>query len=318
MHVTIITKDPSDPYWVAMINGAKKAAEQSNVDLAVASGKDQTDTDGQIQAIENATARGDDAIMIANNGPAVNDAIKKAQAAGVFVIALDTPTAPADLVSATYASDNRHAGQVVGQWTAGKLAGNKATIALIDLFADKVVSVDYERDQGFLAGMGIALNDPNRNGDEAKSGRYAAGDYRIACNEASDGAEDGGRTAMEKCLSLDSGINVVYTANEPSALGAVQALKAAGNTTAQVVTINGSCDGIKGVVSGQFGADAQQYPGKMGASGVDAVVKYKRNGVKPNPDPGKNFTDTGIALVTDKQVSGLQGITSQQGMQNCY
>ncbi|MFJ3489742.1 substrate-binding domain-containing protein [Leifsonia aquatica] len=318
IHVTLITKDPVDPFWVAMINGAKKEASAENAQITVASGKDQTDTEGQIQAIENAVTRGDDAILIANNGPAVNDAIKKAKDAGLLVVALDTPTTPGDLVDATFASDNLQAGEEIGSWTAGKLQGEKATIALLDLFGDKAVSIDYQRDQGFLKGMGIPLNNAEKNGDEAKTGQYSGGDYSIVCNEATDGAQDGGRTAMEKCLTLDPSINVVYTANEPSAAGAFQALKAAGNTKAIVVSINGSCDGIKQVASGELGADAQQYPSKMGADGVKAAVDFVRTGTKPTNPAGKDFTNTGITLVTDSPVDGVKSITSDEGSKECY
>ena len=79
--------------------------------------------------------------------------------------------------------------------------------------------------------MGIDVADPKKNGDEAKTGKYTGGkggDYTIVCNEPSNGAEDGGRTAMENCLSKNPNINVVYTINEPAAVGANAALKAAG------------------------------------------------------------------------------------------
>lgn len=318
LHVTLITKDPNDPFWVAMIDGAKAEAATLGAEITIASGRDQTDADSQIRAIEDAVTRGDDGILIANNGPAVNDAITKAQDAGLFVVAVDTPTTPTDLVSATFASDNRQAGELIGRWTAGALDGAPATIALLDLFADKVVSIDYERDQGFLAGLGVDVADENKNGDEAETGSYGAGDYTIVCNEATDGAEDGGRTAMEKCLSINPDINVVYSANEPSALGAVQALKAAGTTDALVVSINGSCDGVKSVADGQFGAVAQQYPSKMGSMGVQAVVEHARNGTTPSPDAGADFINTGITLVTDSPVDGVDSISSAEGQELCY
>ena len=57
---------------------------------------------------------------------------------------------------------------------------------MLDLFNDKVVSVDYNRDQGFLTGMGIDVKDKKKNGDEAKTGNYTGGkggDYTIVCNE---------------------------------------------------------------------------------------------------------------------------------------
>jgi fructose transport system substrate-binding protein len=74
---------------------------------------------------------------------------------------------------------------------------------------------------------------------------------------------DGGRSAMENCLSINPNINVVFSANETSGVGAVQALKAAGVKDALVVSIDGSCRGVKAVADGDFGAVAQQYPSKM-------------------------------------------------------
>ena len=69
------------------------------------------------------------------------------------------------------------------------------------------------------------------------------GDYTIVCNEAGHGAEDGGRTAMEKCLTKNPNINLVYTINEPTADGANAALKAAGKT-AIIVSVDGGCAGV--------------------------------------------------------------------------
>ncbi|MCU1676806.1 MAG: sugar transporter substrate-binding protein [Frankiales bacterium] len=318
INVTLVTKDPTNHFWTAMMDGAKKAADELGVNLTLASGRDQTDADSQIQAIENAISRGDAGILIANNGPAVNDEIKKARDAGLAVIALDTPTDPGDLVDATFASDNFEAGKLIGQWTAKALGGKPATIALLDLFADKVVTIDYQRDQGFLAGMGIDLKDEKKNGDEAKKGNYSGGTYEIVCNEATNGAEDGGRSAMENCISANPNINVVFTANETSGVGAVQALKAAGIKNALVTSIDGSCGGVKSVVEGSFGAVAQQYPSKMGDLGVRAIVDLKRNGTKPTTSAGLDFLNTGIKLVADKNTEGLDAISSADGTKICW
>ena len=125
IHITLITKDPDNHFWTAMVEGAQAAAKSQDVQITVAAGRDQTDADGQIQAIEYAIARGDDAILIANNGPAVNDAIKKARDAGLYVIALDTPTTPTNLVNATFASDNFEAGELIGRWVAGVQAARR-------------------------------------------------------------------------------------------------------------------------------------------------------------------------------------------------
>jgi fructose transport system substrate-binding protein len=318
--VALITKDSTNPFFVAMQNGAKADAAKNNVKLTIASGKQEGDDAGQITAIEDSIARGDKGILITPMSTGVNAAMKKARDAGLFVIALDTPPDPPDTVDITFATDNRLAGKLDGQWAAAQLDGKPATIALLDLFNDKIVSVDYNRDQGFLEGMGIPVGDPKKNGDEAKTGKYTSGkggDYTIVCNEPGNGAEDGGRTAMEKCLSKNPDINVVYTINEPTAVGANAALQAQGKT-ALIVSVDGGCAGVKSVKDGVIGSTAQQYPLKMATLGMEAIAKIARGGEKPQTSPGLDFYNTGVALVTDKPVSGLNSITSDEASKICW
>ena len=153
--VSLITKDSTNPFFVAMQKGAKSAASDEGIDITIASGKAEGDDQGQIDAIENAITAQQKGILITPMSTGVNDAIQKARDAGLFVIALDTPTDPPDAVDITFATDNRAAGNLIGKYAAAKLNGQKAVIALLDIFDDKVVSVDYNRDQGFLEGMGI-------------------------------------------------------------------------------------------------------------------------------------------------------------------
>ncbi|WP_375432471.1 substrate-binding domain-containing protein [uncultured Friedmanniella sp.] len=319
--VTLITKDSTNPFWIAMQNGAKaSAAKQQNVSITIAAGKKDGDEDGQVQAIEQSIARGDQGILITPNGPGVNPAIKKAREAGLFVIALDTPPDPADTVDITFATNNREAGQLIGKWTAAELGGKKAVIAMLDAFNDKIITVDVNRDQGFLEGMGIDVADGTTKGDEAKTGSYTGGkggDYTIVCNEPSGANVDGGKTAMETCLTKNPDINVVYSINEPAGEGASKALKAA-NNDAIVVSVDGGCQGVDDVKQGIFGATAQQYPVKMAELGVDAIVKIARGGEKPVPSDGLDFFSTGVELVTDKPVDGLKSITTTESEKVCW
>jgi fructose transport system substrate-binding protein len=317
--VSLIVKTTSNPFFVAMEDGAKDAADKLGVDLTLAAGKEDGDEDTQIQAIENAISKGDAGILITPNGPGVEDAMVKARDAGLFVIALDTPPGDPEAVDITFATDNYLAGQDIGEWTATKLAGEKATIAMIDLFDDKVVSVDVARDQGFLDGMGIDLADETKNGDEASTGSYSGGEYEIVGNEASQGAEDGGRTAAETLLSQNPDINVVYTINEPAAYGAYEAFKAAGSTDGLiVVSVDGGCAGIDAVKDGTIGATSQQYPLKMAELGVQAIYDLVTTGEKPETTEGLDFYNTGVALVTDDPQDGVESIDSEEAGKICW
>ena len=319
--VSLIVKTNSNPFFIAMQDGAKTAAEANGVSLTLAAGKEDGDEDTQIQAIEAAISKGDAGILITPNGPAVLDAIEKARDAGLFVIALDTVPDPADAVDITFATDNYLAGQYIGQWTAATLGDGDAVIGLIDLFDDKAVTVDYNRDQGFLDGLGIDLADDQVNGDEEPTGTLpGGGSYTIVGNEASQGAEDGGRTAMENLLAKNPDINVVYTINEPAAYGAFQALEAAGKSGDDViiVSVDGGCAGVGQVADGIIDATSQQYPVKMAELGVEAIVELVESGTAPETSPGLDFFNTGVALVTDQPAEGVDSIDTTEAADICW
>lgn len=305
--VSLILKTLSNPYFVTMEKDAQAAAAKANVHLTVAAGKQDGDTQSQITAVDNAISRGDKGILITTNGNAVNTALNQAKQAGLFVIALDTALTPPSVADITFATDNTQAGRLDGQYAAAALGGKPAVVAMLDLFNNQVVSVDIDRDHGFLEGMGINPGNANLNGQEAKTGTYkGGGKYTIACHQPTTGAIDGGRTAMENCLSANPNINVVYAINEPAAEGAYAALKAAGKQNqVMLFAIDGSCSGLKLVSSGEFTSDATQYPGKMAALGVDSIAKLARGGSKPSVTAGKSFFDTGTNLVATKAVSGV-------------
>ena len=324
--VTLITKDSTNPFFVAMQEGAKEAAAAQGVELTVGSGKAEGDDQGQIDLIEQAIARGDAGILITPISTNVNAAIEKARAAGLYVIALDTPTDPPETVDITFATDNCLAGEAIGQWTAGWLNGEKATIARLVIFNDRMVSVDYCRDNGFLKGMGIDIADLTVMGDEAESGTYttgAGGEYEWVCLEATGANQEGGRAGMEKCLAANPDINVVYTINEPTAFGAAEALKAAGKTIGEdvvIVSVDGGLAGVEAVKAGEIQATSQQYPLLMASLGVEAIAAIAAGGAPPqNTSADGTFFDTGVKLCTETPqdtVTAAEQWTAQQCIDN--
>ena len=321
--VTLITKDTVNPFFVAMREGAQAKADELGVDLTLAAGKEEGDAAGQIAAIENAVSAKHAGILITPTSAEVNDAITKAREAGLFVIALDTPTDPANIVDITFATDNCLAGEAIGNWANAKLgSGKKAIIALLDIFDDKNVTVDYCRDNGFLKGFGIDVNDPKIMGDEAKTGSYSginSGKYEIVGNVATLGNEEGGRTGMEKLLAKNPNINVVYTLNEPAAAGAYAALQAAKKEKqAIIVSVDGGRAGVENVKAGVIGATAQQYPLRMASLGVQAIYDLIKSGTKPEVTSGKDFYDTGVTLITDDPQEGVESQDSAYGLENAW
>jgi len=124
---------------------------------------------------------------------------------------------------------------------------------------------------------------------------------------------------MENLLQKDPSINLVYTINEPAAAGAYEALKAAGKEKdVTIVSVDGGCPGVENVKKGVIGATSQQYPLKMAEMGVQAVTEFAESGKKPEPTAGKDFVDTGVTLVTDKPVDGVESKDTAFGLKNCW
>ncbi|AUH32047.1 sugar ABC transporter substrate-binding protein [Paracoccus tegillarcae] len=309
----LITKTDTNPFFVKMKEGATAKAEELGIELKSYAGRIDGDHEGQVAAVEACIADGAKGILItASDTKAIVDALQPARDAGILVIALDTPLDPIDAADATFATDNFAAGELIGKWAAATMgdAAADARIAMLDL-AISQPSVGVLRDQGFLQGFGVELGDPARWGDEE--------DPRIVGHEVTAGNEEGGLTAMEALLAKDPDINVVYTINEPAAAGAYEALKAVGREAdTLIVSVDGGCPGVQNVQDGIIGATSQQYPLLMASLGVKAIAAFAADGTMPAATEGKDFTDTGVALVTDKPVDGVESIDTAEGMDKCW
>ncbi|MFJ6841097.1 sugar ABC transporter substrate-binding protein [Streptomyces griseoluteus] len=294
--VGLITKTDTNPFFVKMKEGAERSAKENGAQLLTAAGKFDGDNAGQVTAIENMVASGVKGILITpSDSKAIVPALAKARAKGVLVIALDTPTEPQSAVDALFATDNLKAGELIGAYAKAAVKGRKAKIATLDLAPG--VSVGVQRHDGFLKGFGVGAKDPS-----------------VVCSQDTAGDQSKGQTAMENCLQKEPGINVVYTINEPAALGAYTALKAKGREKdVLIVSVDGGCTGTQAVKDGKIAATAQQYPLKMAAEGVKAVVSYAKDGKKAS-----GYTDTGVTLITDKAQSGVDAKDTAYGLDNCW
>ena len=136
----------------------------------------------------------------------------------------------------------------------------------------------------------------------------------VVCSQDTQGDQAKGQTAMENCLQKNPDINLVYTINEPAAAGAYTALKAAGKEKdVMIVSVDGGCDGVKDVAAGKIAATSQQYPLKMASMGVEAGVEYAKSGKKVS-----GYTDTGVTLIADKAVAGVDSKDTKAGTELCW
>lgn len=294
--IGLVTKTDSNPYFVKLRESAKEEADKSGAKLVALAGAFDGDNEGQVTAIENLVSQGVKGILITpNSSSGILGAIKKARDAGIVVIALDTATDPENAVDATLATDNLKAGELQGQYVKAALGDKAPKVIMLD--GTPGGTVDTFRHDGFLKGMGLTEDSPeivgkeNTNGDQTKA-----------------------QTAMENLLQRAGDANAVYTINEPAAAGGFEAIKSAGKVDQFTIgSIDGSCTGVKNVKSGVIAATVMQFPAKMAAEGVKAVVKFAKDGTKPS-----GFTDTGTTLITDDPIKGVDSKDTTWGAENCW
>ncbi len=311
--VGLITKTDTNPFFVKMKEAARQKAGELGVELRTFAGRYDGDTEPQIHAVGRLVTAGAKGILITPSDPAaLAAAVRKARAAGVLVIALDTPFDSAEAVDATFATDNFRAGELIGAWARASMGASaeSARIVTLDLSTAQV-TVEVLRNQGFLKGFGIDIEDPGKIYDED--------DPRIVGADAALGTEAGGRAAMERLLRKIPGVDVVYTVNEPVAVGAHAALKASGREQdVVIVSVDGGCPGVRKVAAGVIGATAMQYPVRMASLGMAAAASFARTGKKPRKRGVPDFHDTGVVLVTERPVSGIPSISARQGLKECW
>lgn len=304
--VGLITKTETNPFFVKMKEGAQAKATELGVKLLTGAGAKDGDNEGQVTAMENMIAAGAKGILITpSDTKAIVPEIQKARDKGIVVIALDTATDPQTATDALFATDNFKAGTLIGEWAAKAMAGKTPVIATLDLQAG--ITVGAQRHNGFLQGMGLVSGLTGTTTD-------LAAPKQVVCAQDTHGDQTEGQAAMETCLQGHSDINLVYTINEPAAFGAYTALKNAGKEKdVIIVSVDGGCQGVQGVVDGKIAATSQQYPLKMASLGVEAIVNYAKTGTKPS-----GYTDTGVTLITDKAQAGVDSKDSAYGTANCW
>jgi len=303
--IGLITKTETNPFFVKMKEGAEAEAKKLGAKLLSGAGKSDGDNAGQVTAMENMIAAGAKTILITpSDSKAIVPAIKKAQAQGVMVIALDSPTDPENATDALFATNNYKAGELIGAYAKAALGGKAPVIATLDLFPGHPVGA--QRHNGFLKGFGLQSLDA-KNNELAKP-------TEVVCMADSFGDRAKGQTGMENCLQKNPNINLVYTINEPAAAGAYNALKAAGKEKdVVIVSVDGGCEGVANVGKGVIAATSQQYPLRMAAMGVAAGVEYAKTGKKVS-----GYTDTGVTLIAAKALPGVDSKDVKTGTDLCW
>jgi ribose transport system substrate-binding protein len=250
-----------NPYFVALGKGAMAEAHKINPKAKVTIVSSDYDLNKQFTQMDDFISAGDDLILVNAADPrAIFPAIKRAQAAGITVIAVDVAAAGAD---ATVQTNNTQAGEI---------------------------SCQYLADQINHKGNVIIENGPQVSAviDRVKGCKSVLAKYpdikTLSSDQDGKGSRDGGMNVMQGYLTRYPDIAGVFTINDPQAMGSDLAARQLNRTSIVITSVDGAPDvahAMKGHT--QIKATASQDPSTMGEDAVQTGYDIM-NGKKPtNP-----------------------------------
>ncbi len=265
--IAYITNGNTNEGWTLINGGAKEAGKKAGVkfiELAAEKGE----LSKQLAIVEDMITRHVDAIAIAPvDSAGIAPAVKRALAAGIPVVAVDTNITGANVTSYV-ATDNIKAANVQGGWAAEQIKdGDK----VVYVTGDQGQSTGQERKKGFI--------------DALKAKHPHVKIIEVSTTWDQTQAQNG----VESALRANNDIKLIACAWDGGALGAVAAMKGYGIRAGEIklAGFDGSPGGLDMMKQGWQQANAAQMLAKIGATGVEtAIAAAKKHKVEARIDTG--------------------------------
>ncbi|WP_095396706.1 ribose ABC transporter substrate-binding protein RbsB [Cytobacillus praedii] len=240
----------NNPFFVSLKQGAEDEAKAQGAEIVTVDA--QNDSAKQVSDIEDLIQQGVDVLLVnPTDSAAVAVAIESANNANIPVITVDRSAEGGEVV-AHIASDNVAGGEMAGKFILEKL-GNKGKV--VELEGIPGSSAARERGEGFHKAVD------------------AVADVEVVAKQAADFDRAKGLSVMENILQGNKDIQAVFAHNDEMALGALEAIQAAGLTDVIVVGFDATDDAVKAVESGNMAATVAQKPAIIGQQGVTTALK---------------------------------------------
>jgi len=258
--VALVLKTLNHPYFVDMRRGAQEAADRLGVNLQVQAAEREIDVEKQMQIVENMIQTGIQALVITPSGSReIVAALVKARNAKVPIIIVDTridakAAADAGVKTETFVgSDNYAGGKLAGDYLI-KVTGGKAHAAILEGIPG------HETGDSRLRGFRDAVKDTPG--------------ITIVASQPANWERDQGFNVFQNMLQAHPDIDSVFACSDLMALGAVEAIAAAGKTgKIKVIGFDALDDAKKAIAAGTMEGSVAQFPSEMGRAAVESAVK---------------------------------------------
>src|SRR3954468_4788417 len=276
--IALVVKTLNNPFFIEMQKGAQAEADKRGIDLVVQAADREIDVERQMQIVENLIQRKVSALCITPSGSReIVPVIVKANKAGIPVVIVDTRadekalSAAGGKVATFIGSDNYDGGKIAGAFIAEKLGG-KGSIAVLEGIPG------HETGDARLRGFREAV---------AKSPGI-----KIVASQPANWERDQGFNVFQNILQAHPEITGLFACSDLMALGATEAIAAAGKTgKITVVGFDAQPEAREAIKKGTMAATVAQFASRMGATGVEYADKLLKGEKIPE------FTPVSIELI---------------------
>jgi ribose transport system substrate-binding protein len=275
--ITLMTYN--NPFFSVIKSVARKTAEAKGFQFR--EHDSQLDSSRQAAAMEDFLAQGVDAILLNPvDSAAIVKSVENANQKGVPIITIDV-TADGGKVASFVGSDNFKLGVLTGEYIAKRLSG-KGKVALL---THSNVTSGLKREEG------------------AKSVLERYPGIQIVSEQSTRGERLAAVNITENVLTANPKLDCIWAVNDPTALGALQAVRQAKREKALfLIAVDGSPEAVEAIrQGGAFAATAAQFPQKMATAAVEQALRAL-NGEKLQP-----FFPIAGSLVTSDNVASYPG-----------
>ncbi|MEE9117091.1 MAG: substrate-binding domain-containing protein [Calditrichia bacterium] len=258
--VALVMKTLNNPFFIDMQNGAEEQAQKSGLSLTIQAAEREVDVEKQMQIIENMIQTRVDVICVTPSGSKeIIPAIVKANLANIPVIIVDTRVDSLSLAEAggkiaTFiGSDNFEGGRIAGKYIAKRLNG-RGKMAVLEGIPG------HETGDARLSGL--------RKSVDANSG------IEIVTSQTANWERNQGFNVFQNIMQSYPGIQALFACNDMMALGAVEAITAAGKT-GQIIVVGFDAieDAREAIRTGKMDGSIAQHPYDMGRLAIENAKK---------------------------------------------
>lgn len=252
--VGLVMKTLTNPFFVEMEQGARRAADELGLTLLVRTAAQETSVEQQVQLVEDLIADHVDAIVLA---PADSErlvaTVKKAVAAGIQVVNIDNRLDPVEvqrqgLAPVPFVSVDNEA----GAYQAGRYLAARASTPAQAAILEGMRSADNARQRLQGARRGLA---ENKN-------------VRIVASESANWKIDEAYTVTQRLFAAHPQITLLFAANDMMALGALKYLQEHRRQDVALVGYDALAEALAEIKAGHLLASVDQQAAEQGAEGV--------------------------------------------------